>query len=170
MHPIAEWGRLRSSGADAPDEQKLADLKNTLRLIGLDAAEYAPLLAPMFDVPLPEDRAAKFAPEEMRRRQLAAMTAVFLAGARSQPIVLAFEDLHWADPTSLDLLRALVERGAQAPLFIVATTRPEFRPGLEPALAPLHYFTRAARSRAGRGKWSPNSLPGMSCQGRLSKG
>ena len=64
----------------------------------------------------------------LRRRQLAAVTALFLAGARSQPVVLAFEDLHWADPTSLDLLRALVERGAQAPLLIVATARPEFRP------------------------------------------
>ena len=128
LHPLAEWGRLRYGGADASDEQKLADLENTLRLIGLAAAEYAPLLAPLFDVALPEDRAAKFAPEELRRRQLAAMTASFLAGARSQPIVLAFEDLHWADPTSLDLLRALVERGAQAPLLIVATTRPEFRP------------------------------------------
>ena len=128
LHPLAEWGRLRYGGADAPDGQKLADLENTLRLIGLDAAEYAPLLAPLFDVPLPEDRAAKFAPEELRRRQLAAMTALFLAGARSQPVVLAFEDLHWADPTSLDLLRALAERGAQAPLLIVASTRPEFRP------------------------------------------
>ena len=128
MHPIAEWGRQRFGGSDAPDEQKLVDLENTLRLIGLDAAEYAPLLAPLFDVPLPEDRAAKFAPEELRRRQLAAMTALFMAGARSQPIVLAFEDLHWADPTSLDLLRALVERGGQAPLLIVATTRPEYRP------------------------------------------
>jgi tetratricopeptide (TPR) repeat protein len=42
--------------------------------------------------------------------------------------VVAFEDLHWADPTSLDLMRALAERGAQAPLLIVATARPEFRP------------------------------------------
>jgi predicted ATPase len=41
--------------------------------------------------------------------------------------VLAFEDLHWADPTSLDLLRMLAERGATAPLMIVATARPEFR-------------------------------------------
>ncbi len=98
-----------------------------MRLIGLDAAEYAPLLAPLVDIPLPEDRAAKFAPEELRRRQLAAMTAWVLAGARSQPVVLAFEDLHWADPTSLDLLRALAERGAQSPLLVVATTRPEFR-------------------------------------------
>ncbi|HKN29336.1 MAG TPA: AAA family ATPase [Roseiarcus sp.] len=95
--------------------------------MGLDATEYAPLLAPLFDVPLPQERAAKFPPEELRRRQLTAMTALFMAGARSQPVILAFEDLHWADPTSLDLLRALAERGAQAPLFIIATTRPEFR-------------------------------------------
>ena len=128
LHPLAEWGRLRFSGADATDEGRLADLENTLGLIGLDAAEYAPLVAPLVDVPLPEDRRAKFAPEELRRRQLAAMTAWVLAGARSQPVVLAFEDLHWADPTSRDLLRALAERGAQAPLFLIATTRPEFRP------------------------------------------
>jgi len=127
LHPIAEWGRQRF-GAQSPDERQLADLENTLRLVGLDTAEYAPLIAPLVDVPLPDDRAAKFAPEELRRRQLAAMTAWILAGARTQPVVLAVEDLHWADPTSLDLLRSLAERGAQAPLMIVATTRPEFRP------------------------------------------
>jgi predicted ATPase len=41
---------------------------------------------------------------------------------------VAFEDLHWADPTSLDLVQALAERGRTAPLFIIAATRPEFRP------------------------------------------
>ena len=105
-----------------------ADLENTLRLIGLDPAEYVPLLAPLVDIPLPEERAAKLAPEELRRRQLAAMTAWILAGARTQAVVLAFEDLQWADPTSIDLVRALAERGAQAPLLLLATARPEFRP------------------------------------------
>ena len=100
---------------------------NTLRLIGLDAAEYAPLLAPLVDIPLREDHRGEGPARGSRRRQLAAMTAWVLAGARSQPVVLAFEDLHWADPTSLDLLRALAERGAQSPLLVVATTRPEFR-------------------------------------------
>src|ERR1700722_14866041 len=127
LHPIAEWGRQRF-GADLPAKQRLADLENTLGLIGLDPTEYAPLLAPLVDVLLPEDRVAKLAPEELRRRQMAAMTAWILAAARTQAIVLAFEDLHWADPTSLDLMRALAERGAQAPLLIIATTRPEFRP------------------------------------------
>ncbi len=127
LHPIAEWGRLRF-GSDAAAEQRLADLEGTLRLIGLDpAAEHAPLLAPLVDIPLPPDCVANFPPEELRRRQLAAMTAWVLAGARSQPLVLAFEDLHWADPTSLDLLRAFTDRGAQVPLLVLATTRPEFR-------------------------------------------
>jgi class 3 adenylate cyclase/predicted ATPase len=128
LHPLAEWGRLRFGGADATDEGRLADLENTLRLVGLDPDEYAPLIAPLVDIALPEERSAKFAPEELRRRQFAAVTAWYFAGARTQPAVLVFEDLHWADPTSLDLLRSLAERGAQAPLLIVATARPEFRP------------------------------------------
>ena len=127
LHPIAEWGRRRFA-VDAPAEQRLADLENTLRLVGLDPAEHAPLLAPLLDIPFPLERAPSSSPEELRRRQLAALTALVLAGARSQPIVLAFEDLHWADPTSIDLMRALAERGAQAPLLLLATTRPEFRP------------------------------------------
>ena len=93
LHPIAEWGRQRF-GADEPADRRLADLENTLRLIGLDASEYAPLLAPLVDIPLPEERAAKLAPEELRRRQLAALVTWFLAGARSQAVALAFEDLH----------------------------------------------------------------------------
>ena len=127
LHPIAEWGRQRF-GADLAAEQRLADLEHTLQLVGLDPTEYAPLLAPLVDVPLPEGRVTKLAPEELRRRQLAAMTDWILAAAQTQAIVLAFEDLHWADPTSLDLMRALAERGTQAPLLIIATARPEFRP------------------------------------------
>jgi class 3 adenylate cyclase len=127
LHPIAEWGRQRF-GVDAPAQQRLSDLENTLRLIGLDPAEYAPLLAPLVEIPMPEERATKLAPEELRRRQLAALMTWVLAGALSQAIVLAFEDLHWADPTTLDLMQDLAERGAQAPLLILATARPEFRP------------------------------------------
>jgi predicted ATPase len=43
-------------------------------------------------------------------------------------VVIPVEDLHWADPTTLDVLRGIAGPGALAPLFIVATTRPEFRP------------------------------------------
>jgi predicted ATPase len=59
---------------------------------------------------------------------LAALTNWVVAGARAQPIVLALEDLHWTDPTTLDVLRGIAERGALAPLFVLVTARPEFRP------------------------------------------
>nr|WP_245331853.1 AAA family ATPase [Bradyrhizobium sp. NAS80.1] len=128
LHPIADWGRQRFGGADIPAEQRLADLENTLALVKLDPAANAPLLAPLLDIPLPQDRAATLDPEVLRRRQLTALTNWVMAGARTQPAVLALEDLHWADPTTLDLLRGIAERGALAPLFVLITARPEFRP------------------------------------------
>ena len=128
LHPIAEWGRQRFGGADVPSAQRLAELESSLVQVKLDLAENVPLLAPLLDIPLPQERALTLPPEELRRRQLAALTGWVMAGARVQPVVLAFEDLHWADPTTLDVLRGIAERGALAPLFVVATTRPEFRP------------------------------------------
>ncbi len=128
LHPIAEWGRARFGGADVPVERRLADLESSLAQVKLDPAEMVPLIAPLLDMPLPNERIATLAAEELRRRQLAALTNWVIAGAKVQPIVLAFEDLHWADPTTLDVLRGIAEQGALAPLFIVATTRPEFRP------------------------------------------
>ena len=128
LHPIAEWGRAHFGGAEVAGEKRLAELEAALASVGLDPAEHAPLIAPVIDALLPPGRVPKLSPEELRSRQLAALVAWVLAGARTQPIVLAFEDLHWADPTSLDILQALAERGAQAPLLIVATMRPEFRP------------------------------------------
>ena len=128
LHPMAEWGRQRFGGGDIPAERRLADLKSSLSQIELDPAENVPLLAPLLDIPLPPDLAPVLAPEELRRRQLAALIHWVLAGAKVQPVVLAFEDLHWADPTTLDVLRSIAERGALAPLFILATSRPEFHP------------------------------------------
>jgi class 3 adenylate cyclase len=128
LHPIAEWGRQRFGSGDVAAEQRLADLESSLAQAKIDPVENVPLLAPLLDIPVPAARALALAPEELRRRQLAALTNWVMAGARVQPVVLAFEDLHWADPTTIDVLRGIAERGALAPLFVVSTTRPEFRP------------------------------------------
>ena len=128
LHPIAEWGRIRFGGADVPAEQRLADLENSLAQVKLDPTENAALLGPLLDIPVPPKHTPTFAPEELRRRQLAALTNWVMAGARVQPVVLALEDLQWADPTTLDVLRGIAERGALAPLFVLITARPEFRP------------------------------------------
>jgi class 3 adenylate cyclase/predicted ATPase len=126
LHPVTEWGHLRFGGTEVPAERRLADLENTLTLIKLDPAD-VPLLAPLLDMPLPNERMLTLAPEELRRRQFVALTGWTVASARIQPVVLAFEDLHWADPTTLDLVRGIAERGALAPLFVLMTARPEFR-------------------------------------------
>jgi predicted ATPase len=161
LHPIAEWGRQRFGGADVPAERRLADLESSLAQVKLDQVENAALLAPLLDIPLPQERLPTFAPDELRRRQLAALTAWVLAGARAQPVVLALEDMHWADPTTLDLLRGIAERGALASLFVLMTARLEFRPpwGMRShhslvALAPLdrdqvrHMVTEVAAQHA----------------------
>jgi class 3 adenylate cyclase/tetratricopeptide (TPR) repeat protein len=127
LHPLVEWGKQRFGGAEVAPESRVADLESSLAQVKLDPSEFAPLLAPLLDIPIKAVEAPELTPDELRRRQLAAMVAWMLAGARSQPLVLAFEDLHWADPTSLDLLKMLADRGATAPLMIVATARPEFR-------------------------------------------
>jgi predicted ATPase len=85
-------------------------------------------LAPLLDIPLPRERELHLAPEDLRHKQLAALTNWIMASSRVQPLVLVVENLHWADPTTLVLLRGIVDRGALAPLFVLLTARPEFRP------------------------------------------
>ena len=128
LHPIGEWGRLRFGSGELPAESRLAELESTLTQLKLDPAENVPLLAPLFDIPVPQERKLTLAAEELRRRLLGALTNLVMASARTQPVVLVLEDVHWADPTTLDLLHGFAERGALAPLFVLVTARPEFRP------------------------------------------
>jgi class 3 adenylate cyclase len=128
LHPVIEWGRQRYGGVEVSAERRFTELENTLTQIKLNPAENAPLLALLQDIPLPQGRAPTLAPDELRRRQLEALTAAVMASAGVQPVVLAIEDLHWADPTTIDVIKAIAERGASAPLLVQATTRPEFKP------------------------------------------
>ena len=82
LHPIAEWGRRRFGSADVPAERRLAELESSLAQVKLDPAENIPLLAPLLDIPLPKERASALASEELRRRQLAALTNWVMAGAQ----------------------------------------------------------------------------------------
>ena len=50
-----------------------------------------------------------------------------LGAARAQPTVIATEDLHWADPSTLELIQLLVQQGATSRLLLLYTARPEFR-------------------------------------------
>jgi class 3 adenylate cyclase len=66
LHPIAEWGRQRFGGADVSAERRFADLESTLAQLKLDPVVNAPLLAPLLDIPLPQDRAPTLKPTAIR--------------------------------------------------------------------------------------------------------
>jgi class 3 adenylate cyclase len=128
LHPVLGWARARFGGPEIAPERRLAELESVLADAKVDAAKTAALLGPLVGVPIPLERLANLSSEEIPRKQLAAMVESALASARVQPIVLVLEDLQWFDPTSIALVQALSDRGAQAPLLILATARPEFRP------------------------------------------
>src|SRR5262249_45136606 len=128
LHPIAEWGRIRFGGPDVPRETRAAELENTLAQVKLEPAENVPLLAPLLDIPIPQERIPTLEPVVLRRRQLATLSNWVMAGARTQPVVLVLEDVQWADPTTLEFIRIIAERGGQVPLLAIITARPEFRP------------------------------------------
>jgi class 3 adenylate cyclase/tetratricopeptide (TPR) repeat protein len=73
------------------------------------------------------------APETLRRKLMEALHAWLLTLARQCPIVLAGEDLHWSDPSTLELVRLLHDRLAGAPVLIVLTRRPEAMVGFTPS-------------------------------------
>ena len=82
LHPIAEWGRRVSAAPTCRRSGASRTLKARLAQVKLDPAENVSLLAPLLDIPLPPERAPALAPEELRRRQLAALTNWVMAGAK----------------------------------------------------------------------------------------
>lgn len=110
-----------------PDEspaERIAKIESGLALIGLDEPEDTPLVAQLLSIQGAPDLA--MGPDLQRRRTIEVLTRWVLALAELQPVLLFVEDLHWCDHSSLELFTQLLARGAQSPLMLVATARPEF--------------------------------------------
>ena len=76
-------------------------------------------------------QAAQLSPQKRRGRTIAALCGAIVLSSRKQPMLVAFEDVHWSDPTSAELLRTLVQSIAGCPILLVLTARP----GIDPAWA-----------------------------------
>ncbi len=115
--------------AEMSGRRKLDRLEEVLDEHGLSRPDHAPFLGALLSVPM-EERYPPLvlSPETRRRRTLAAILALLGAMAEHRPVVLVIEDLHWVDPTTLDLLDRLLEEISVLPLLLVATFRPEFSP------------------------------------------
>ncbi len=130
FYPVAEMLRqLLAWQRDEPAENQLAGLERSLELAGLKLAEGVRLVAPLLNMPLPQKYPPlALSPQQRRRRLLATLVEWVMGAARAQPLVIATEDLHWADPSTLELIQLLVEQGATARLLLLYTARPEFHP------------------------------------------
>jgi len=108
-------------------EQRLTALEASLGLAGLDPNVAVPLIAPLLELPIgTKYPPSSIAPDQQRKRLLATVVAWTFGTAKAQPLVIATEDLHWADPSTLELIQLLVEQGAPARLLLLYTARPEF--------------------------------------------
>jgi tetratricopeptide (TPR) repeat protein len=118
---------LFAGGSGPPDA--IAQMAGALSHAGVDPNSAVPLLAPLLNLTLPPEYSlSSLPPEQQRRRLLALLVEWILGTARACPLIIAIEDLHWADPSTLDLLQLLAEQGNTAPLFLLFTARPEFHP------------------------------------------
>jgi predicted ATPase len=70
----------------------------------------------------------ELAPQQRRQHTLEALRSQIEALAERSPVLMVFEDVHWADPTSLELFELIVERASSLPLLAIVTFRPEFVP------------------------------------------
>jgi class 3 adenylate cyclase/tetratricopeptide (TPR) repeat protein len=134
-------------GARPADEQ-LAQLQSGLVLAGLTPAEAIPLIAPLLNLPVPARYLpSALPPEQQRRRLLATLVEWVLSAARVEPTVIAIEDLHWADPSTLELIQLLVEQGATSRLLLLYTARPEFHAPWPPRAHHTHIRLNRLSSR-----------------------
>jgi class 3 adenylate cyclase len=125
FYPVIETLTQFLGGSRSQDQ--LAQLAVSLTQAGLKRAEAVPLIAPLLNLSLPPEYSpSPLPPEHQRRRLLSTLIYWVLGTAKAQPLVLATEDLHWADPSTLELIQLLAEQGAAAKLLLLYTARPEF--------------------------------------------
>lgn len=108
---------------------KLSKLEDNLKRFGFSLPETVPLFAALLSLPLGDRYSAPSRPpQRQKQKTLEAIVEWLLRTAKLGPTRLVVEDLHWADPTTLELIDLLIERIADAQFFIILVSRPEFLP------------------------------------------
>jgi class 3 adenylate cyclase/energy-coupling factor transporter ATP-binding protein EcfA2 len=120
---------LRFEAHETLDE-RLEKLEQTLSQYHLPLEESVPLFAPLLSLALPENQypSLNLSPQRQRQKNLETIVAILLELAEHQPVLFILEDLHWTDPTTLELLNLVIEQTPTACLLTVLTCRPHFHP------------------------------------------
>ncbi len=130
LRPIVDlFESLLDAPDDAPPAARIDALARFVEARGLDAHEAMPLLGAALGLPVSERWPMPGLPPARRREVTFDLLLCSLFDlAERQPLVLWVDDLHWADPSTLDLLKLLIEDLPTAPVFALMTTRPGFEP------------------------------------------
>ncbi len=113
------------------DAEKVAKLERALALY--EMPEMLPLFTALLSLPTPANYPAlNLTPQKQKERTLQALLQLFTAQAERQATVFVWEDVHWADPSSLEFLTLLIDQIPTTKLLLVLTFRPEFTPPWKP--------------------------------------
>jgi predicted ATPase len=126
LHPsIAQLQRAAGFKREDTPEVKL----DKLAVLAPASPEDGALLAEMLSLPT-EGRfpPLQLTPQRKKEKTFAALLRQLKGLARQRPVLMLFEDVHWIDPSSRELLDLLVERVARLPVLLLVTFRPEFQP------------------------------------------
>jgi class 3 adenylate cyclase/tetratricopeptide (TPR) repeat protein len=119
---------LKFERDDSPSD-KLLKIEGFVLQYGLDSAEAAPLIASLLSVPLSDQyEPLGLTPQRQKQKTIETLSAVLLARAYRQPVLFIVEDLHWVDPSLLEMLDELVGRAVNQKILIFLTYRPQFVP------------------------------------------
>ena len=133
LHPMID--HLERLLQFAPHEAVASRIEKLERL--MDAYHFPqddtlPLLASLLSLPMPEGcPPLNLNPERQKQRTFETLVGWLMEEAEGQAVYCAWEDLHWADPSTMALLEFFLDHVATARLFVVLTFRPEFRPPWE---------------------------------------
>jgi predicted ATPase/class 3 adenylate cyclase len=131
LFPLVELFQrlLRFEAHETPDE-KVGKLEHALSQYRLPLEDTVPLLAPVLSLPLPEKRypLLHMSPQRQRQKTLETIVAILLELTEHQPGLFIVEDLHWTDPTTLELLNLVIDQTPTASLLVLLTCRPHFHP------------------------------------------
>ncbi len=131
---------LQLKREDSPLD-KLKKLEEFLVRYGMPLTETVPLLAPLLSIPFGENYSPPaLTPERQKQKTLTLLLTVLLERAAQQPVLFVIEDLHWADPSTLELLNLIVDQGPTTKIFTLLTFRPDFTPPW-PMRSHLTYIT-----------------------------
>ena len=135
LAPIIELVQrlLQLRREDTPAEQ-LTKVERMLRFCRMPLAETVPLFAALWSFPLPIDRypPLSLTPQQQRHQTLAALRSILKQLATQRPVVFLMEGLHGVDPSTLEFLNLLIDKGPLARVLVILTYRPEFIPSWSP--------------------------------------